>query len=104
MVVTPTIAKEIEEGRTGNLYGLMAKDKQEGGYWGMQTMNQSLEEYARQDLITPDVALRASTNPSEMRHILHRVLEEKRRKAEEAQRQQQRAALLRSPQQGGASP
>jgi twitching motility protein PilT len=104
MVVTPTVAKEIEEGRTGNLYGLMAKDKQEGGYWGMQTMNQALEEYVRQDLITPDVALRASTNPSEMRHILHRVLEEKRRKAEEAQRQQQRAALLRSPQQGGASP
>jgi twitching motility protein PilT len=97
MIVTPTIAKEIEEGRTGNLYQLMAKDKQEGGYWGMQTMNQALEDYVRQDLITPEVALRASTNPSEMRHILHRVLEEKRRKAEEARK----ATLLRSPQQSG---
>ncbi len=94
LIVTPTVAKEIEEMRTGNLYGLMVRDKQEGGYWGMQTMNQALEDYVRSDLISPETALRASPNPSEMRHILHRVSEEKRRKAEEAEKAR-RAALLR---------
>ncbi|MCS7223392.1 MAG: PilT/PilU family type 4a pilus ATPase [Armatimonadetes bacterium] len=100
LIVTPTVAKEIEEMKTGNLYGLMVRDKQEGGYWGMQTMNQALEDYVRQELITPETALRTSPNPSEMRHILHRVLEEKRRKAEEAEKARRAALLRQVPRQG----
>jgi twitching motility protein PilT len=95
MIVTPTIAKEIEEGRSGTIYQLIAKDKQEGGYWGMQTMNQALAEMVREKLITPEDALRYSTNPSEMRHILHRLQEEERQMLEEQERRR-RAALLRS--------
>ncbi|HID08097.1 MAG TPA: type IV pilus twitching motility protein PilT [Armatimonadetes bacterium] len=102
MIVTPTIAKEIEEGRSGTIYQLIAKDKSEGGYWGMQTMNQALSDMVREKLITPEVALRYSTNPSEMRHILHRLIEEERQMVEQQQRQR-RAALLRSSRPSGDS-
>ena len=43
MINTPTVAKLIEEGRTSQIYSAM----NEGGYWGMQTMNQSLMKYWR---------------------------------------------------------
>ncbi len=43
MINTPTIAKLIEEGRSGEVPAAIT----EGGYWGMQTMNMSLLAHFR---------------------------------------------------------
>ncbi len=53
MINTPTVAKLIEEGRTSQIYGAM----NEGGYWGMQTMNQSLIKYWRAGVVTEEDAM-----------------------------------------------
>jgi len=68
MVANPTISKLIEEGRTGQLHAAMS----EGGYWGMQTMNQCLTNYVREGLVTEEEALEASSNVSELRQMLRR--------------------------------
>lgn len=97
LIVTPTISKEIEEGTTGNIYSHIVRDREEGGYWGMQTMNQALEAYFRDHLVTEEMAMRYSTNPSEMRHVLHRAQAEKEHAKEEVERDQRRQVVTRSP-------
>jgi len=68
MVVTPTIAKLIEEGRAGNIYSAI----QEGGFWGMQTMNQCLIKYFRAGIISEDDAMMAAGNITELKQMIRR--------------------------------
>jgi len=68
MVVTPTVQKYIEEVRLGELYDAIA----EGEFWGMQTMNQVLNRYYKQGLITEEVALANAGNVTELRQMLRR--------------------------------
>lgn len=68
MIATPTIAKLIEEGKAGNIYSAI----QEGGFWGMQTMNQCLVKYFRAGLISEEDALSAAGNSTELRQMLRR--------------------------------
>ena len=68
MIATPTISKLIEEGRFGQLYSAVG----EGGYWGMQTMNQCLLRYYRAGLITEEDALANAGNITELRQLVRR--------------------------------
>jgi len=68
MVVTPTIAKLIEEGRAGNIYTAI----QEGGFWGMQTMNQCLTKYYKAGIISEEDALHAAGNITELKQMIRR--------------------------------
>jgi twitching motility protein PilT len=68
MINTPTVAKLIEEGRSSQLYAAI----NEGGYWGMQTMNQSLLKYYRAGVITEDDAITYAGNLTELKQMLRR--------------------------------
>ena len=68
MVVTPTIAKLLEEGRASQLYGAIA----EGNFWGMQTMNQCLLKFFRAGLISEEEALHNAGNVTEMKQMVRR--------------------------------
>ncbi|MCJ7549256.1 MAG: type IV pilus twitching motility protein PilT [Anaerolineae bacterium] len=68
MINTPTVAKLIEEGRSSQIYSAM----NEGGYWGMQTMNQSLVKYWRAGVISEDDALTFAGNLTELKQMLRR--------------------------------
>jgi len=65
MINTPTVSKLIEEGRTGQLYAAI----NEGGYWGMQTMNQSLVKYWRAGVLTLEDALAYAGNLTELKQM-----------------------------------
>ncbi len=68
MINTPTVAKLIEEGRASQVYGAI----NEGGYWGMQTMNQSLMKFWRAGVITEEDALTYAGNLTELKQMLRR--------------------------------
>ncbi len=68
MMNTPTVAKLIEEGRSSQIYSAM----NEGGYWGMQTMNQSLVKYWRAGVISEEDALTFAGNLTELKQMLRR--------------------------------
>ncbi len=69
MVVTPTIEKLVEEGKPGEIYASI----QEGGYWGMQTMNQALLKLFHEGRVSPAHALFNAGNYTEMRQMLRRA-------------------------------
>lgn len=71
MVVTPTVAKLIEEGRFNATYPVIA----EGEHWGMQTMNQCLLRYFTAGLISADEALFAAGNQTELRQMMRQAME-----------------------------
>jgi len=73
MVVTPTISKLIEEGKSSDLYTAIRQGGQED-YWGMQTMNQCLEKLVAEDIITEDDALAKAGILSELKQTLRRSL------------------------------
>ncbi|HLJ56230.1 MAG TPA: PilT/PilU family type 4a pilus ATPase [Chthonomonadaceae bacterium] len=73
MVVTPTISKLLEEGKSGELYTAIRQGGQEE-YWGMQTMNQCLEKLVADGLISEDEALAKAGNLTEMKQSLRRSL------------------------------
>lgn len=75
MVTTPTISKQLEEGRSDDLYNAIRQDGQEG-YWGMQTMNQCLDRYFSEGLITEADALTAAGNLAELKQMLRRTAAE----------------------------
>ena len=68
LICTPTVSKAIEDGHFGDLYHLM----NEGGFWGMQTMNQSLARYVRAGIITEEVAYNYAGLLSELKQMLRR--------------------------------
>jgi twitching motility protein PilT len=73
MVVTPTISKLIEEGKSSDLYTAIRQGGQED-YWGMQTMNQCLEKLVAEDIITEEDALAKAGLLSELKQTLRRSL------------------------------
>jgi twitching motility protein PilT len=68
MIATPTVSKLIEESRFSQLYSAIA----EGGYWGMQTMNQCLLRYYKAGLISEEDALGYAGNLTELRQMIRR--------------------------------
>ena len=68
LVNTPTVAKLIEEGRTSQIYSAI----NEGGYWGMQTMNQALLKYFRAGIISEDDADAYAGNRTELKQMMRR--------------------------------
>ncbi|MDH7482423.1 MAG: type IV pilus twitching motility protein PilT [Armatimonadota bacterium] len=68
MISTPTINKLIEEGRSGQLYAAIS----EGGFWGMQTMNQCLVKYYKAGLITEEEAILNAGNLTELKQMIRR--------------------------------
>jgi twitching motility protein PilT len=71
MVATPTISKQLEDGRSDDLYTAMRIDGQEN-YWGMQTMNQCLDRYFADGVITEEEAFKHSGNLAELKQMLRR--------------------------------
>ncbi|HEX2999121.1 MAG TPA: type IV pilus twitching motility protein PilT [Armatimonadota bacterium] len=71
MVVTPTIAKMIGEGRFGNCYAAIG----EGEHWGMQTMNQCLLRFYTGGVVTAEEALYAAGNQTELRQMMRQAME-----------------------------
>jgi len=69
MVVTPTIAKIIEDGRPSEAYNVIA----DGEFWGMQTMNQSLLKHWKDGLISEEEALAQSGQMTELRQMMRRA-------------------------------
>ena len=68
LICTPTASKKIEDGEFADLYQLM----NEGEYWGMQTMNQSLLRYVKAGIITEQVAMVNAGIASELKMMLRR--------------------------------
>lgn len=68
MVATPTVSKLIEEGRASQLYAAIG----EGGFWGMQTMNQCLVRYFKAGLINEEEAYFNAGNLTELKQMLRR--------------------------------
>lgn len=69
MINTPTISKLIEEGRAGNILPAI----NEGGYWGMQSMNLSLLNHFKAGKIDEKTAVAYAGNATEMRQAIRRL-------------------------------
>lgn len=69
MLANPTISKLIEEGRSGQIYQAIA----EGDYWGMQTMNQSLDRFFKAGNISEEEAIANAGNVTELRQMMRRT-------------------------------
>ena len=67
LVPTPGVRNLIREGKTHQIYSLI----QTGGQHGMQTMDASLAGLVRENRITMSVAESRSSEPSEMRKLVH---------------------------------
>ena len=68
LICTPTVSKAIEDGHFGDLYHMM----NEGGFWGMQTMNQSLVRYVKAGIISEQMAMNYAGIASELKQMLRR--------------------------------
>lgn len=68
LICTPTVTKKIEDGQFSDLYALM----NEGEFWGMQTMNQSLVRYVKAGIITEETAVKNAGVTSELKQMLRR--------------------------------
>jgi len=68
LICTPTVSKAIEDGHFSDLYHLM----NEGSFWGMQTMNQSLLRYVKAGVINEATAMRNAGVASELKQMLRR--------------------------------
>lgn len=68
MIATPTVSKLVQEGRSGQLYSAIA----EGGFWGMQTMNQCLVRYHKAGIVTEEEAILSAGNLTELKQLIRR--------------------------------
>ncbi|MCB0826912.1 MAG: PilT/PilU family type 4a pilus ATPase [Armatimonadetes bacterium] len=66
LICTPTVSKAIEDGHFGDLYHMM----NEGGFWGMQTMNQAIARYVKAGIVSEDVAFQYAGLLSELKQML----------------------------------
>ncbi|KJF18733.1 type IV pilus twitching motility protein PilT [Acidithrix ferrooxidans] len=66
LVITPAIRNLIREAKIHQIYSSM----QAGGAFGMQTMEVALAQLVRARTVTPEAALRGSSNPDELRRLL----------------------------------
>ncbi len=69
MVATPTISKQLDDGRSDDIYAAIRQDGQED-YWGMCTMNQSLHKLASEGIITDEDAMLNAGNIAELKQML----------------------------------
>jgi twitching motility protein PilT len=67
LVPTPGVRNLIREGKTHQIYSLI----QTGGQHGMQTMDASLAGLVRENTITMAAAEARSSEPAEMRKLVH---------------------------------
>ena len=72
MVSSPTIEKLLKDGSSSDLYTAIRQDGQKP-FWGMQTMNQSLERYVADGIITEEDALTKAGNVSELKQNLRQA-------------------------------
>jgi twitching motility protein PilT len=68
LICTPTVSKAIEDGHFNDIYNMM----NEGAFWGMQTMNQSLVRYAKANVITEAMAIQYAGVVSELKQLMRR--------------------------------
>ena len=68
MIANPTVAKLLEEGRSGQIHQAIS----EGGFWGMQTMNQCLDRFIKAGIISEDEALANAGNVTELKQMMRR--------------------------------
>jgi twitching motility protein PilT len=68
MMVNPGIRALIRENKAHQMYSLL----QTGGKQGMKTMNQSIADLYRQNLISYDEALNSTPDPTELGNLLKR--------------------------------
>lgn len=68
LIATPTISKMIEDTHFSSIYAAIT----EGGFWGMQTMNQSLYKYYKQGIISEEEALLFAGNLTELKQMFRR--------------------------------
>ncbi len=68
LICTPTVSKAIEDGHFGDLYHMM----NEGAFWGMQTMNQSLVRFVKAGIISEQMAMNYAGIASELKQMLRR--------------------------------
>jgi twitching motility protein PilT len=68
LICTPTVSKLIEDGHFSDLYHAM----NEGQFWGMQTMNQSLLRYVKAGVISEEIAMNYAGIASELKQMLRR--------------------------------
>src|SRR3954447_9967286 len=66
LVPTPAVRNLIREGKTHQLYSAL----QTGGSFGMQTMDSSLADLVRKNVITQKLAEARSSTPEELRRLL----------------------------------
>lgn len=92
MVVTPTIAKLIEEGRPGEAYQYI----EDGAHFGMQTKNQALLKLYQEGKLSQEHAMFYAGNYTEMRQMLRRAdglaADAAKEEAERAKKAAQQAA------------
>jgi twitching motility protein PilT len=80
LVITPTISKQLEDGLSSDIYAAIRQDGQEA-YWGMLTMNQCLDKYVCEGLITEEEALLNAGNLAELKQMLRRSAPDRMPKA-----------------------
>ncbi|MCW5942036.1 MAG: PilT/PilU family type 4a pilus ATPase [Fimbriimonadaceae bacterium] len=68
LICTPTVSKKIEDGHFNDLYQLM----NEGEFWGMQTMNQSLVKHVKDGIVSAETAMGYAGILSELKQMLRR--------------------------------
>lgn len=68
MIANPTTSKLVEEGRSAQIYQAIS----EGGFWGMQTMNQCLCNYYKEGLISEEEAHANAGNLTELKQMMRR--------------------------------
>ncbi len=72
MVTSPTIEKLLKDGSASDLYTAIRQDGLKP-FWGMQTMNQSLEAYVTDGIITEEDALAKAGNLTELKQNLRQA-------------------------------
>ncbi len=72
MVTSPTIEKLLKDGSASDLYSAIRQDGQRP-FWGMQTMNQALERYVAEGIITEEDALAKAGNLTELKQNLRQA-------------------------------
>jgi twitching motility protein PilT len=68
MIANPTVSKLLEEGRSGQIGQAIA----EGGFWGMQTMNQAINAFVKAGTISEEEAMANAGNLTELRQMMRR--------------------------------
>ncbi|MBI5201874.1 MAG: type IV pilus twitching motility protein PilT [Elusimicrobia bacterium] len=72
LIVTAHVKKQIEENKSGGITEALTK----GGFYGMQTFNQSLVKLYKEGLVSEEEALSAATNPDDVKLAMRGIEQE----------------------------